>query len=247
MSLHSRSLIERLSSYRLPGKLTASARRKRVRSGRIWVLLLFDSSPSTGVNGAAAEIERGGRSLAEHIKSDSYLAGRVDLSVFGLGVEEVCACYADSVPAEQFEMPKIPGVFSTPLYGAYAEVVADAIESRHEFQQEFDCDIESTLVFVFSDFIATDPEARQQALEAKAAASEAGLNLFMLGAGQEVEESVISELSQPSRPPVMLADENDFARFFDWLKQSLSIKSRSVGGQPLMLEDLTGKPTRLEG
>ncbi|QDV73664.1 vWA domain-containing protein [Botrimarina mediterranea] len=224
-----------------------SRRHAPERSGRHAICFGWDNSPSTYINGGQEEIKEGVRRFSQQMRADPRLAGRVDVSVWAFTDSAETKCYVDSRPAEGLQMPELPTSASTPLYGLYADIIEHAITERNARQAECDVDIASTWIFVLSDYWANDPGRRHRALEARDRSLEEGINVFLLLAGENPDSAIAEELAHPSRRPMAMRGVKDFVNFFDFVSDSLSLKARSVAGQVLLLEDLTGKPMRAEG
>ncbi len=207
----------------------------------------YDKSPSTYVCSAAEEIEIGTKKCVQQICEHPMLRRTTEFSVFGFGRKAPAQCYCDFTPAEAFEMPKLPRSMGTWIDDLYITMIEANLKQVKLHTGEYDQDVRSAWIFYFSDFCANGMPRLEEALRLRDQASENGINIFLIGAGDHFDERCASELAQPGRPPVHMRGVKDFLAFFEWLFRSLRQKSTSVPGSPLQLEELFGKPLQGDG
>lgn len=210
------------------------------------VVIAFDSSPSTYANKAVDQIAEGSGKLVYQIRKDGHLSKRLEFAVFGFGKEQPVERYVDFTPATKFEMPKIRESYGTWLYEINLDCVDAALNRRQELSEHHDADTPSAWFFFFSDFQSTCDTHRDEAIKLNQQVAEE-VNVFIIGCGDACDERVMAELAQPGRPPVMMQSELNFLEFFEWLGKSLGMKSRSMPGQQLLLDDLCGTSLKAEG
>ncbi|QEG36221.1 vWA domain-containing protein [Bythopirellula goksoeyrii] len=226
----------------------AYPRNERIRPGEVHqVAIGWDNSPSTLVNSAQTEIASGSERLTSQVCDMPSLRRKIEFAIFGFGENTPTKCYCDFTLADAFKMPPLPTSYGTWIYELYIEMIDACINQMAKSSRDYDQDVRSAWLFFFSDFLLGDPSKHKQALEKKHEATEKAVNIFIMGAGDMVDEKVACELAQASRPPVWLKDVEDFTKFFDWLLRSLTRKGASMPGQQLRLENFGGSSLIAEG
>jgi len=207
----------------------------------------YDKSPSTYVCSAAEEIQTGSKKCIQQIRNHPQLRRTTELAVFGFGKTSPAKCYCDFTPAEVFEMPQLPRSMGTWIDDLYIDMVEANLKRMEGHAKDCDQDVRSAWIFYFSDFLAGAMPRLDEALRLRDQATESGINIFLIGAGESFDERVAAELAQPGRPPVHMRGVKDFLEFFEWLYRSLRQKSMSVPGAPLKLDNLFGKSFQADG
>lgn len=211
------------------------------------ITIALDKSPSTYVCSAASEIHQGSDQCVRQIRRHPQLRRTTEFAVFGFGKHTPAECYCDFTPAESFTMPELPDSYGTWIDDLYIRILEANLLRMEQHSLHCDQDVRSAWVFYFSDFLTGPMPRLDEALRLRDQATEAGVNIFLIGAGKNYDERTAAQLSQPGRPPLPMRSVDDFLKFFDWLFRSLRAKSVSAPGAPLQLEDLFGKSLRADG
>jgi|GEM_PF-5613646 len=215
-----------------------------LRHGRHNVIVAVDNSYSTLSNGADREINQGTSQFARDVAADPNLRGMVEISVWAFGGSTPTELFADAVPVERFEMPRIPTGSFTPLYTMIRDCLRNARGRKQHLENVQDCELASTWLFLFSDFGANDDEVRDEALVEIQQATQEQVNIFPLLAGEYPCEEVANEIAQPGRPPILLRSVDDYKEFFTFLRRSLRAKSTSMPGTQIDLGQCNGVDLR---
>ncbi|PWR75517.1 vWA domain-containing protein [Methanospirillum stamsii] len=202
-------------------------------------VLVLDTSASMSGN-KIAELNEGLRILTDELQQDDLAVKRIDLAVitFGKGVELVRPFTGISA----FEPPELVAGGYTPMGEAILEAVR-VIDDRKEEYKRIGTDYYRPWIFLITDGQPTDMrkgDARwQEVIDAVHGGEESHKFLFWALGVDQANISLLSEISPPSRTPLMLK-EAKWAEMFLWLSKSLSQISDSRIGEQISLENPVG-------
>ena len=196
------------------------------------VVFLLDNSYSMDGNKGSLQLMEGLDAFVSQVCKDPKLAKMLEISVWTFGDSSPTKMVSDFVPAREFTAPVVIANCYTYLWELVSDGIEHTLDRKQIVERELDADSRAAWVFVPSDFCALDDAEKPRAMQAIAKATEANVNLFLLGCGDSPNRAVMESMAQPGRPPVMITEIGSWKVFFDWLIVSLRTKSQSIPQQP---------------
>lgn len=189
---------------------------------RLPIFLVIDVSESM-VGENLRHMQEGMKRLIESLRQDPYALETVYLSVIAFA--GVARTVAPLVELISFYPPRLPIGSGTSL-GAALNHVMDEIETHIITNSPNKKGDYKPVVYLMSDGSATDNT--HTAIERWQRNFTKRATLVSIGIGKFADLSHVSEISQ-SVLRLENCDEDDFKKFIDWISQSVSSQSRSLG------------------
>lgn len=205
-----------------------------------------DTSPSMFSANGYPQLEAALSKAVATICGMPDLRDSLEASVLGFGKKVSIEEFTPFGHISKLKFPERPDAIDSFILEGYCTAVAKTALRREELCRKLDRDPATCWVLVLSDFCVRSADAvyMDAALEAREFATNNGINILNLMAGDDVKEDMATALSQPGREPVSLA-EHDFEKFFaEWLPRSL--RSVSQLGPGTVLPPFNGKRLRAD-
>ena len=196
------------------------------------VLLCFDNSGSTRMNGAIEEQNRAQEQLANELKLQRSIAPSVLVATAGFGTTKAFDLKTAFTPSDKLVLPKLVANTSTPHCERIVMAVDFMVKAKQILSREFEREVRTAWIFDFCDVGSDDKHLLAKAIHASHhTALNAQLHLFMFAVGRNADLSYLQQIAQPGRPAVAMPEVESFRRFFEWIVQSLNIYQCSRPGE----------------
>lgn len=198
---------------------------------RVPCVLLLDTSGSMQGE-RIAELNRALVQFASDLAGDTQLQLSLDLSIVTFGPIQQ---HGDFVPGSAFVAPTLTADGgSTPMGGAVLFAL-EKLRERKDFYKSKRVTYHQPWLVMITDGEPTDPHAIPDAAK-RIHDLEAAKKLVFIAAG--IDDADFNTLKQLSVRPVVPAKASNLVSLFEWLSQSLSVKSSSRPGDQTPLPPL---------
>ena len=193
------------------------------------VVLLLDNSGSMGGQ-PIQQLNQGVAVFKQSVEQDGLAALRVEVAIVSFGP---VVMRQDFVTIDQFVPPQLQAEQLTPM-GEAINYALDLLENRKADYKNNGIQYYRPWVFLITDGNPTDTW-QPAAQRVRQGENDKKFSFFAVGVGQGVDMKILSQIADPTRPP-MLLNGLDFKSMFLWLSQSMQQVAHSQPGATTMIQ-----------
>ena len=199
-------------------------------------IVVYDTSYSTGANGAAKAIEDGIKTYLKALNEDSFASNSIDLALMSFNHEYEKTL--DFTPVKELSPKDVPTI--TPSGGTDMNLAVleglKELKNREAYYKSNKIKFKSSWLFLITDGYSQE-DITPAATKTTKLINQKNLTMIVVGAGTDVDTTELNKFD-PVRPVIFSPSTSSIKEVFVWLSHVSIAVSKSNDGEKVTVKPL---------